>query len=523
MKLLIALLLAATPSPPPDATTTQRGLVNTKAQAFSGLKTFDGGLWTSTLNDLVPGPSTSEVSLHIAPNGSNANPCSAAAPCASLNGAFARIPRILRHKTFIWADAGTYATESTVLEGFRFEQFGGIEIIGQPRQILALDGGTVTGTLTGVSNTVPFPTVTDTGQAWVVNALRGTHVRITSGSASGNVGVVWRNTATQLQLVGTIAGTVAVGNTYELIEPDVTFVANQTSGADIHNSTISIRNIQTRPATSPTLGGYDGGTYGAVVFTWVRLQQAGNTNSATSFSDVGGRISLNNSLVEAGVNITGPVNQLAMTQTVVRAKTASSAFNSSLSSGTALNGGGLLGPVYFDCSGSTSVCFTARTPLNFASTTNYVVDSAATSSAMLFTGVTMRPTSSFTNASWLVSCSSASAIGVWMDSSSSNLNNDWNSATIPSLVTLGCGTGLKVSGSGSNVGVFSSQVFDAGTAFVAERGAHLRLSGNPSLSFTNVTNELQIDGTNYTVATLNAASPQVLPTAPNAYGTWISR
>lgn len=43
----------ATPSAPPDASPTRRGLVNTGAQAFNGRKTFDGGIVLGATNTLA--------------------------------------------------------------------------------------------------------------------------------------------------------------------------------------------------------------------------------------------------------------------------------------------------------------------------------------------------------------------------------------------------------------------------------------------------------------------------------------
>jgi hypothetical protein len=59
--LLLLVLLGAgpMPSPPPDATPTQRGLINTGPQRFAGLKTFDGGI----IADLKAGSSLAGIPL----------------------------------------------------------------------------------------------------------------------------------------------------------------------------------------------------------------------------------------------------------------------------------------------------------------------------------------------------------------------------------------------------------------------------------------------------------------------------
>jgi hypothetical protein len=85
----------------------------------------------------------------------------------------------------------------------------------------------------------------------------------------------------------------------------------------------------------------------------------------------------------------------------------------------------------------------------------------------------------------------------------------------------GCGNGLAASegstitlNTGAALGIASST-----TGIQVARGGRIFLNAITP-TFTSVTNELQVDGTNYTHANLVAASPQVLN---SPYGSWVAR
>lgn len=78
--------------------------------------------------------------------------------------------------------------------------------------------------------------------------------------------------------------------------------------------------------------------------------------------------------------------------------------------------------------------------------------------------------------------------------------------TIVSLQNMSTGAVATCSGTGNTNGI------------VAVKGARCQISSGGALGATN---ELSVDGTAGTLATLRAASPRVFPLTPNAYGTYI--
>lgn len=514
MTLALLLLLAGTPSPPPDATTTQRGLVNTKEQAFSGLKTFDGGIASWTINGVTVGPTTGDMDLFLSPAGSDSNLCTAASPCRTVNGVFRRVPRTVKHVVRIYADAGTYGPESVLLEGLDLQEFGSINFFGVPLA-LAPDGGTGTGTLTGVTNTLPSPSLVDSTQAWVPNSLRGAQVRLTSGAAAGNTGVITSNTATQLDLAGVVSGTVAIGNGYELLVPGTEITSANATTDSLNASTLTFRNIAGRGTAAPTTGGFDGGTYGAITFSWVRARQTGTTATVVTVNEVGSRVGFQDSFLEGTISSIGRNQQIALQRSIVRAKT--SGFGISVAGELQ----GLQGPYLLDCLSSNSVCLSNRGSLTVSNSTgNVILVPAGSVGGVGNFGINLRSSASATNGGWRIDCSGGAGYGLAFEGAGIALNPSAATFDVSFVSISNCGTGLRFSG--PHIGsVISSTITNTTTGVLLERGARVRTVNAPAIS--GVTSEITIDGTAFTFATLNAASPQVVPTTPNVYGTWLSR
>jgi hypothetical protein len=516
--LLSLLIVSGVGDPVPDATTSKRGYVNTSTQAFSGLKTFDGGIWTPSINGEIPGPTTSDVYLYLDAAGNDANPCTASLPCLTASRVFSRIPRVVRNPVFIFADAGTYGPDSLVVEGIRIEREGVIFFVGTP-VALEPDGGTRTGTLTAVANTLPAPVLTDSSQAWVPNSLRGGHVRITSGTAAGNLALIHANTATTLSLVNIITGTVAIGNTYELITPGTVLTASNGNTDSVNGAPLTIRNVFARAAIAPTTGAYDGGTFGILQFSWVRLKQLGASSGGVRIDDAPGTVvAIDNSAVDVGIVVNGSMGGVRLRQTVVKpANPAVLGF--SVGSGAFMNS--FLGPFLFDCTGP-NACMAFRGRVNFSNATSNVIEIPSTNTvgAVAMIGGFLFAVASTANGAWRINCNGGPGYGIALEGASAALNTSVSQYDSNFLIVENCATALRVSGS-HNVGLLTSVFRDAGVAISADRGARIRLNNAPTL--TNVTTEMTVDGTVFTFATLNAATPQVVPTTPNPYGTWISR
>jgi hypothetical protein len=226
---VVALLVAATPSPPPDATTTRRGLVNLSAQAFAGLKTFDGGLNTARINGFeVASATAGDLTLYVDPIGSDSNPCTTFGDggCLTIQGALRKVPPIVRDLVTINVAAGNFA--GFYIDGFNFT----------PRDVATLKGlaiqgtlanvtpttGSATGTLTSIVQPVlgspGFTVATDSTQSWTTDNLKGRFFVATGGGGSGSVIPIISNTATTLTLVmGGAFPAFAPGTTYAIQTP----------------------------------------------------------------------------------------------------------------------------------------------------------------------------------------------------------------------------------------------------------------------------------------------------------------
>lgn len=291
--LALALLLAATPSPPPDATTTQRGLVNTKDQAFSGAKTFDGGIWTPTING-VPVATTAPIDLFISTTGSDSASCSDAGPCATINGALRKLPKTLNHNVTVSLAAGTYTfAETQLVDGFVMADGVTLTIQGSSTWTAWTPAsGTSSGTLTGFS-AIAFPNraiFTDSAQTWpaatptgtaAALGIRGRFVCMSSGSQSGNKFPISAASPTTLEVSRTsfTGGNPAIGNAYQVCTPS-TIITGAVTLLKVASGTgiVSIADLSFEPAApniqTITLGASTGGRAGgfAVNFNRVRAR-----------------------------------------------------------------------------------------------------------------------------------------------------------------------------------------------------------------------------------------------------------
>lgn len=227
----LAFLLSQMGSPPPDATATRRGLVNTKTQTFGGLKTFvDGGV--SVQGDLaidgglrVSGSAVIDGGLTVggfpvvtatsAPmtlfvekdGGSDSNACTDAGvgACLTLAGALAKVPKFLNHSVTVNVAAGAYA-ETFAVDGFSIAQGATLAITGT-MTTATLTTGTATGTVTSYAapSVTAVPSITDSAQSWTASNLRGRFVTFTSGALSGQSHPIYDNTATTITLSTTAA------------------------------------------------------------------------------------------------------------------------------------------------------------------------------------------------------------------------------------------------------------------------------------------------------------------------------
>lgn len=174
----------------------------------------------------TPGTGASQNYFVDGTLGLDTNTCTASgtSACLTIQGAVNKIPKLIRDGVTVSIAAGTYGC--VFLQGFSID-FGAQTATGG----FLLDGalanvtpatGTATGTATAGSAgaTSTFGTITDSGQTWTVNNLRGKFVVITGGTGSGQTRVISSNTATAITIVGTWTSPTA-GSTYAIQSPSV--------------------------------------------------------------------------------------------------------------------------------------------------------------------------------------------------------------------------------------------------------------------------------------------------------------
>lgn len=527
-----------TPSPPPDASESRRGLVNTGSQTLGGLKTFvDGGIiatlrsgttfeGTVILTGFSDGGSpylvqsvrtaetTSDLTLFIDPDaGVNGRDCADASPCQTLNGALAMVPRTIRHLVTINAAPGVYPAEASIFEDFNI--LSGFLLVQGSMSRVTPTTGTASGTLTAVSNVAPLPLLTDSTQTWTVNEFRGRHVRMTSGSAANNIGVIISNTATALTLASPVSGTVAITDGYEIVQPAVTFTGDQTFSS-VNQAVVSVRNVRGR--NTATSGSSTIGRFG---FSQVAIQQNGASNNSIRLSDISGpRFECIECSITGLVNSSGgaTVTALSFARTFVTGPATGGTGAFSWSGGAIRS---LQGPTYWRSPSGVAWRVSNNVVISIAQSTNQVIETGqTTTSAFRSTGGSILAGASGSSTGFVLICPSGSTtgVGVWLESYTIATNGVSNEFSSPIVTIQNCATGILVEGPSYFVttGVVSHTTGTVGVSVT--RGGRARLTGAPV--FTGVGTELSLDGTSQTLATLNAASPQVLNTP---YGSHISR
>lgn len=163
----------------------------------------------------VPSPSLNTVTKTMAPltlyvnpsTGNDQNSCTAVGtPCLTLAGVRNRIPSIIRHAVTVNMAPGNYAGIS--LAGLTWDGIPGgsayVAFVGT-LSTFAPATGTATGTFTSATSCSTLgvhATLTQAGQTWTSNNLRGQLVEITAGTGSGNFAPITDNTATTLTVAG---------------------------------------------------------------------------------------------------------------------------------------------------------------------------------------------------------------------------------------------------------------------------------------------------------------------------------
>lgn len=197
--------------------------------------------------------------------GSDSNSCTSgdAGACATLQGAWSRVPYIIANNVTIAIQAGNLDAGSvflsdrqmlTTVTGSNTAISPTITIRGDGWTNASLDGGSNTGTATSFvapsGQSVPpvVGTISDTGQSWANDSLKGYFYVITSGADTGRSAVIVGNTATGVNVTVNFSSNV-VGQTYAIQVPATNVfgrltVSNITGEQNVLGATGGVR-IQT--------------------------------------------------------------------------------------------------------------------------------------------------------------------------------------------------------------------------------------------------------------------------------------
>jgi hypothetical protein len=430
----------------------------------------------------------SALTFYVDPSGNDANSCtSPSAPCATLGSVLSRIPFLVRHPVTVNVAAGTY-DEAVSFPAFHFGRDdidnGSITINGAARVAPTLSSGTTSGALTSTGGTYGF-SYTDASQSWTPDELVGYFFEFTSGAMNGQVCPIVANTAT----------TVRTGCAFSNASPGDTYVIRTTSS-----------NFTTFSGWS--ISGLVGAETELVVFEDLGLLDMGTpTRFVTVESNVGGVRFERCRIIE------GPWPSTALD---IKAKTT---LERSFVHGTIrVSSGSAPSPTlsYLN-SAAVDMWGGPVIELNGSVRTSPLAFYGIARGNPPVSGVISVGTGADVNIGYplrfAVLCELPTNKGVTLEESIFGTGGTVSA----SLVVEGCEVGLDLDARNASVTVFSPPSFtNTTTAISVKSGSSLRLTFPPT--FTGVTNELQVDGENFTYSFLNGLSPSVI-TGP--YGSRI--
>ncbi len=192
----------------------------------------------------VPTQTTGATALYVDSTGNDANACtsSGTGACLTLQAAVNKIPSRVAHPVTVTVGAGNFT--GAILPCLTFDtsaNTSGASLVVQgtlaAATLTSADGGTGVATGTATSGTAgsltsatTFGTITDTGQSWATNNLRGKLIVTTGGTGSGQTKAIASNTATAITIAGTWTAP-ANGTTYIIEDPSSVINATKATPA----------------------------------------------------------------------------------------------------------------------------------------------------------------------------------------------------------------------------------------------------------------------------------------------------
>lgn len=434
----------------------------------------------------VQSATTAALTFYVDPAGNNANTCTASGAggaCATLAGVLPKIPQVINHNVTVNIAAGAYAAPFILSTPFRIANGATLTFTGAQTTFTPATG-TSSGTTTAAAagSTSGPATMTDSGQSWTTSDLVGRYVLFGSGALSGQAFPITANTGTTITIpMTTSPGT---GSTYTIVDNTSTFIS----------------------ATAASIVNVSGD--GVLALTNLWIERTSGITMTTSAS-------------------------VRITATNVSVRSASTAWFQSAGLATPVRSyfSGVSG--YATQTSSTVATMPAvfrATNCSFKGTTSSGVQLGTGSGLDLLSGSTVE--SSTGSALSVVTASSATATNLWVSCSSTGTGITVGSAmgvqgarassfagTSGSFRISGCTTGVLVYGY-SYAHLAAPTLANLTTGISVLRGGVYDLN-NDGITFSTVTNELSYDGTNVTLAALDAlAAPKIFT---NNYGSRLIR
>lgn len=458
--------------------------------------------------------SLATASLFVDPIGNDSNACTAggASACATLSGAFSKLPnyRVANNVTIAVA-AGTYDDSAQLLDE---DVNANITINGPALQNATVATGTATGSLSAANDNTPA-LMTDGTQTWTVNNLMGMFLVMTSGAASGEVRVIATNTSTAMTLASPFNSPPSAADTYAIQVPaaiispssgDTALVLRLTgnSGASAFVfRTIIFSQIDFLQPVDDSIGCEVALSNQTVRFNKSRCLANGGTAGQGMYYFGGGTVRVNvfsgmgsgGGLAFFDVGVTGSINPVG-------------AFSPNN------------GFFYGDQSAAIDATSSTNSTVEFNATADWTAQTNQTSPFFAaFTINTVFRHASSSNETATFRCLSAGGPAILQGFSTGD-----SSATefiADNIAVYGCDTGIDLSQGEGNALVTAVQSFtcrNTGTCISVANGSRMKTSG--TINSSGITNALSIDGTFYTFSDLTTATPTRITQVNTGSSIW---
>lgn len=461
------------------------------------------------------------ATLYVDPTGSDTNACtsSGTGACRTIQGAWNKLPRFVRHSVTINVaatdDSGAPVTRLTekiftsplgLVDGGVGTVTPTLTIAGASKVQWVPATGSATGTITATNLTDGVQTWTDSAQSWTAGNLDTQFIRFTSGTLSGRTFTIWGNTATTVNVIPT--ATPGIGDAYELVTNAVSY--GPLVVGDLGLITVAISGIDFFSSS-----------------TTAACSSSGNTGTADSILRLSGTRCINSAVS----GVAAVLNYLSVTGTT---SSVPPVFWSYQSQALAISRGWSMtaqsGNFYArsDATGTSSnafraTCIDGRTSTVMGCTWLGAVvkttNAAATGPVAFLDGPGSWVSSGGTTAWLITECApGATQVGVGLAASS-----NW---ALHNIHARNCSTGVSNQLNSTywvpattNLGANASN----GTLACTSTATCLSLIRGGGFSFvtytpSGVTTDFSLDGTSYTAAQLSSYSPARIETS---YGTFL--